>query len=47
VLVFEGEEKSRAFRKWGSKVCESDSAARDALQRAKMENFWTVAKNLK
>jgi U4/U6 small nuclear ribonucleoprotein PRP3 len=47
VLVFEGEEKSRAFRKWGSKVCESDSAAREALQRAKMENFWAVAKNLK
>lgn len=46
VLVFEGEEKARAFRKWGSKVCETDSAAREALQRAKMENFWTVAKNL-
>ncbi|KAG9232204.1 pre-mRNA processing factor 3-domain-containing protein [Amylocarpus encephaloides] len=47
VLVFEGEEKSRAFRKWGSKVCETDSAARDALTRAKMENFWTVAKSMK
>ncbi|TAQ83930.1 hypothetical protein B7494_g7740 [Chlorociboria aeruginascens] len=47
VLVFEGEEKTRAFRKWGSKVCESDSAARDALQRAKMENFWTLAKSMK
>jgi len=45
-LVFEGEEKARAFRKWGSKVCETDSAARDALTRAKMENFWTVAKDL-
>lgn len=45
-LVFEGEEKARAFRKWGSKVCETDSAARDALTRAKMENFWTMAKSL-
>jgi U4/U6 small nuclear ribonucleoprotein PRP3 len=47
VLVFEGEEKARAFRKWGSKVCETDSAARDALQRAKMENFWALAKSMK
>ncbi|KAH8597986.1 pre-mRNA processing factor 3-domain-containing protein [Bisporella sp. PMI_857] len=45
-LIFEGEQKSRAFRKWGSKVCETDSAARDALTRAKMENFWTMAKNM-
>lgn len=43
-LVFEGEEKSRAFRKWGSKVCESDSEVKDALTRSKMENFWTMAK---
>jgi len=46
-LVFEGEEKARAFRKWGSKVCETDSAARDALTRAKMENFWALAKSMK
>ncbi|EPE25785.1 hypothetical protein GLAREA_01697 [Glarea lozoyensis ATCC 20868] len=45
-LVFEGEEKARAFRKWGSKVCETDSAAREALTRAKMENFWTMAKSM-
>jgi U4/U6 small nuclear ribonucleoprotein PRP3 len=47
LLVFEGEEKARAFRKWGSKVCETDGAARDALQRAKMENFWALAKSMK
>ncbi|KAH6679828.1 pre-mRNA processing factor 3-domain-containing protein [Halenospora varia] len=47
LLVWEGEQKSRAFRKWGSKVCETDSAAREALQRAKMENFWTLAKSMK
>lgn len=46
-LIFEGEQKSRAFRKWGSKVCETDSAAREALQRAKMENFWALAKSMK
>ncbi|KAM0201650.1 hypothetical protein ACHAPA_003744 [Fusarium lateritium] len=43
-LVFEGEEKARAFRKWGSKVCETDSEARDALTRSKMDNFWQLAK---
>ncbi|KAF5667422.1 hypothetical protein FCIRC_9911 [Fusarium circinatum] len=43
-LVFEGEEKARAFRKWGSKVCETDSEARDALARTKMDNFWQLAK---
>lgn len=47
ILVFEGEEKARAFRKWGSKVVESDSAAKEALTRAKMENMWTLAKTMK
>lgn len=47
VLVFEGEAKARAFRKWGSKVCETDSAARLVLQRSKMENFWALAKSIK
>ena len=44
-LVWEGEEKQRAFRKWGSKVCETDKDAKDALSRSKMENFWTLAKS--
>ncbi|KAI1076483.1 PRP3-domain-containing protein [Whalleya microplaca] len=44
-LIFEGEIKSRAFRKWGSKVCESDSEAREVLSKAKMENFWNLAKS--
>ncbi|KAL2214354.1 U4/U6 small nuclear ribonucleoprotein [Sarocladium strictum] len=43
-LIFEGEEKERAFRKWGSRVCETDAEARAVLARAKMENFWSVAK---
>lgn len=44
-LIFEGEEKVRGFRKWGSKVCETDSEARDALARAKMDSFWQMAKS--
>ncbi|KAI9845536.1 MAG: hypothetical protein M1838_001704 [Thelocarpon superellum] len=47
VLVWEGEVKHRGFRKWGSRVCETDHAAREALTRAKYENFWTLAKSLK
>ena len=43
-LIFEGEQKARVFRKWGSKVCETDAEAREALTRAKMENFWALAK---
>ncbi|MCJ1287925.1 hypothetical protein MMC26_007277 [Xylographa opegraphella] len=46
-LIWEGEEKARSFRKWGSRVCETDSAAKEALTRAKMETFWTLAKSLK
>jgi U4/U6 small nuclear ribonucleoprotein PRP3 len=47
-LVWEGQEKTRAFRKWlGGRVCETDAAAKDALSRAKMENFWTLAKSMK
>ncbi|UNI16239.1 U4/U5/U6 small nuclear ribonucleoprotein prp3 [Purpureocillium takamizusanense] len=45
-LVFEGEQKARGFRKWGSKVCETDQEARDVLSRAKMDNFWSLAKGL-
>ncbi|KAI1461032.1 PRP3-domain-containing protein [Annulohypoxylon moriforme] len=44
-LIFEGEIKSRAFRKWGSKVCETDTEARDVLSKSKMENFWNLAKS--
>lgn len=45
-LVFEGEQKARAFRKWSSKVCETDAEARETLARAKMENFWSLAKGI-
>ena len=47
-LVFEGEQKKRAFRKWlGARVCETDSQAKDILARAKMESFWNVARGMK
>jgi U4/U6 small nuclear ribonucleoprotein PRP3 len=47
-LVFEGEEKQRAFRKWlGARVCESDAQAKDILSRARMDSFWNLAKSMK
>ena len=46
VLVWEGEEKGRAFRRWGSRICETDTEARDLLKKSKMENFWTLAKSM-
>ncbi|KAJ5682590.1 hypothetical protein N7462_005755 [Penicillium macrosclerotiorum] len=47
-LLWEGQAKSRVFRKWlGARVCESDSAAKDVLTRSKMENFWALAKSAK
>ncbi|RJE19422.1 hypothetical protein PHISCL_08242 [Aspergillus sclerotialis] len=47
-LLWEGQEKARAFRKWlGARVCETDAEAKDVLARAKMENFWTLAKTSK
>ncbi|KAL9136290.1 MAG: hypothetical protein Q9175_002496 [Cornicularia normoerica] len=45
-LLFEGQQKDRAFRKWGSKSVETDKEAMDVLARAKMENFWTQAKSI-
>ncbi|KAL2257551.1 hypothetical protein VTK26DRAFT_9494 [Humicola hyalothermophila] len=45
VLLFEGQTKTQAFKKWGSKICETDQEARELLSQRKMENFWTQAKN--
>jgi len=45
-LVWEGEEKDRAFKKWTSRVCETDGEAKDILSRNKMENMWTLAKSM-
>ncbi|WPH00472.1 U4/U6 small nuclear ribonucleoprotein Prp3 [Acrodontium crateriforme] len=45
-LVWEGDEKQRSFKKWGSKACETDGEARDILSRNKMENMWTRARSM-
>ncbi|QIW95916.1 hypothetical protein AMS68_001434 [Peltaster fructicola] len=44
LLVWEGDERQYSFRKWGSRVCETDGEARDTLARSKMENMWELAK---
>jgi len=44
-LVFEGEIKQHAFRKWGSKMCETDGEAKEALSRNKLDSLWALAKN--
>jgi U4/U6 small nuclear ribonucleoprotein PRP3 len=44
VLVFEGEVKQRAFRKWGSKICESDGEAKEILGKARLDSLWALAK---
>ncbi|OAP56468.1 hypothetical protein AYL99_09647 [Fonsecaea erecta] len=47
-LIFKGEEKQRNFKRWlGARVCETDAQAKDVLSRAKMENFWALAKTFK
>ena len=47
VLVWEGEVKTRGFRKWTTRVCETDALAKDVLARAKYDSFWTLAKSIK
>ncbi|KAF2244959.1 PRP3-domain-containing protein [Trematosphaeria pertusa] len=44
-LVFEGEVKQRAFRKWGSKMCETDGEAKELLSRSKLDSLWALAKS--
>ncbi|KAF2405134.1 PRP3-domain-containing protein [Trichodelitschia bisporula] len=45
-LIYQGLIRDRKFKKWGSiREVESDSQAKDALTKAKMENFWTLAKS--
>jgi U4/U6 small nuclear ribonucleoprotein PRP3 len=43
-LVWEGEVKSRAFKRWSSKICVKEAEAREVLARADLENLWTLAK---
>ncbi|CAI7608924.1 unnamed protein product [Penicillium glandicola] len=42
-LLWEGQAKGRSFKRWFG----AHSAAKEALSRAKMENFWTLAKSAK
>ncbi len=47
-LIFNGEAKQRSFKRWvGARPCETDTHAKDVLSRAKMENFWNLAKSFK
>ncbi|KAF1923451.1 PRP3-domain-containing protein [Didymella exigua CBS 183.55] len=45
-LLFEGEVKRRAFRKWGSKMCETAGEAREVLARSKLDSLWALAKSI-
>ncbi|SMR56571.1 unnamed protein product [Zymoseptoria tritici ST99CH_3D1] len=45
VLVWEGQAPTRAFKRWGSRACETDGEAKDVLSRTKMENMWTLARS--
>lgn len=45
-LLFEGEIKNRAFRKWGSKMCETAGEAREVLSRSKLDSLWALAKSM-
>lgn len=49
VLVWEGLEGRRRFRRWGSRACETDGEAREVLGRGNvgMENMWTLARGMK
>ncbi|KKA27195.1 hypothetical protein TD95_002114 [Thielaviopsis punctulata] len=43
-LLFEGESKTRLFKKWSSKICDTDKEAFDFLTRVKLESFWAQAR---
>ncbi|KXT03168.1 hypothetical protein AC579_4967 [Pseudocercospora musae] len=47
LLVWEGDEAARVFKRWGSRACETDGEAKDVLSKTKMENMWTLARNKK
>jgi U4/U6 small nuclear ribonucleoprotein PRP3 len=43
-LVFEGEIRSKTWRKWGSRIVESDGEAKEVLGRYKLDSLWALAK---
>lgn len=46
VLVWEGDELQKIFRRWQNRACETDGEAKEVLRRFKMENMWTLAKSM-
>ena len=44
-LVWEGEVKQRSFKFWAQRDCETDGAARQVMERNKLENAWVSARN--
>lgn len=44
--VWEGQERQRSFRRWTSKVCETDGDVKETLMKNKMENMWVLAKSM-
>lgn len=45
VLVWEGDELARVFKRWGSRAVRTDGEAKEALRRVGMENMWTLARS--
>lgn len=45
-LVWEGVERAKRFKRWYSRVCETDGEAREVLRRSGMENMWTLARSV-
>ena len=45
VLVWEGEAKQRSFKYWGQRDCETDGAARQVMEKNKMESAWSMARH--
>jgi U4/U6 small nuclear ribonucleoprotein PRP3 len=46
-LIHEGQIRERRFKKWGNiREADSEQKAKDALVKAKLENFWVMAKSL-
>ncbi|KAM0717993.1 hypothetical protein Q7P37_006325 [Cladosporium fusiforme] len=45
-LVWEGDERAKSFKRWYSRVCETDGEAREVLRRSGMENMWTLARSM-
>lgn len=45
VLVWEGDQAGRGFKRWGSRACETDGEAREILRKNRMENMWTLARS--